>query len=134
MSDLQKHIQERRAYDPEFREGFDSGYVLFKRLYQAKTLPEPVTAIAVFKKTSEGYTGFLRESPNIRAKGSTLEQARLNLEAEIFLMFDTHCSLIEILPEMSGSDLDDEAVNDLRQARSDRDSSRKDQYVELDAI
>jgi len=97
MSDLQKHIRERKARDSEFKEGFDSGYALFKRLYKAKTLPEPVTTVAVFEKTSEGYTGFLRESPNIRAEGSTLDEARLNLQAEIFLMFDTHCSLTEIL-------------------------------------
>ena len=97
MSDLQKHIRERKASDPEFDEGFDSGYALFKRLYQAKRLPEPVTTAAVFEKTPEGYTGFLRESPNIRAEGPTLEQARLNLQEEIFLMFDTHCALTEIL-------------------------------------
>jgi len=78
--------------------------------------------------------GRLRASPNIRAKGSTLDQARLNLEAEIFLMFDTRCSLLETLPEMSGYDPDDEAVNDLRQARSDRDEAGKDQYVGLDAV
>jgi predicted RNase H-like HicB family nuclease len=70
-----------------------------KRLYRAKALPEPVTTVAVFEKTSEGYTGFLSESPNIRAEGSTLDEARLNLQAEIFLMFDTHCSLTEILPD-----------------------------------
>jgi hypothetical protein len=36
--------------------------------------------------------------------------------------------------EILGLDLDDEAVNDLRQAQADRKSGRKDQYVELDDI
>ena len=30
MSDLQKYIEERKARDPEFSEGFDSGYEQFK--------------------------------------------------------------------------------------------------------
>lgn len=30
MSDLQKYIKERKARDPEFAEGFDSGYEQFK--------------------------------------------------------------------------------------------------------
>jgi len=36
--------------------------------------------------------------------------------------------------EMLGLDLDDEAVNELRQAHSDRECGRKDQYVELETI
>ena len=30
MSDLQKYIKERKARDPKFAEGFDSGYKQFK--------------------------------------------------------------------------------------------------------
>jgi len=30
MSDLQKYIRERKARDPEFAKGFDSGYEQFK--------------------------------------------------------------------------------------------------------
>lgn len=30
MSDLQKYIKERKARDPEFAKGFDSGYEQFK--------------------------------------------------------------------------------------------------------
>jgi len=30
MSDLRKYIRERKARDPEFAEGFDSGYEQFK--------------------------------------------------------------------------------------------------------
>ncbi len=36
--------------------------------------------------------------------------------------------------EILGLDLDDEAVNDLRQAQADRETGRKDQYAELDDI
>ena len=31
MSDLQKYIDERKARDPEFEKGFDSGYEKFKK-------------------------------------------------------------------------------------------------------
>jgi len=49
---------------------------------------------------------------------------------EVVISYEDFLRIWEIL----SSDLDDEAVNDLRQARSDRESGRKDQYVELEAI
>jgi hypothetical protein len=38
------------------------------------------------------------------------------------------------IEELLGWDLDDEAVNQLRKARSDRESGNKDAYVDLDSI
>ena len=38
------------------------------------------------------------------------------------------------IEELLGLDLDDEAVNQLRKARSDRESGNKDAYVDLDSI
>ena len=41
---------------------------------------------------------------------------------------------VVIRMELLGWDLDDEAVNQLRKARSDRESGNKDAYVDLDSI
>ena len=38
------------------------------------------------------------------------------------------------IEELLGWDLDDEVVNQLRKARSDRESGNKDAYVDLDSI
>ena len=38
------------------------------------------------------------------------------------------------IEELSGLDLDDEAVRQLRKARKDRESGNKDAYVNLDSI
>lgn len=38
------------------------------------------------------------------------------------------------IEELLGLDLDDEAVNQLRKARGDRESGNKDAYVDLDSI
>ena len=38
------------------------------------------------------------------------------------------------IEELLGLDLDDEAINDLREARSDREARKKDAYLDLDSI
>jgi hypothetical protein len=38
------------------------------------------------------------------------------------------------IEELLGWDLDDEAVQQLREARKDRESGNKDAYIELDSI
>ena len=38
------------------------------------------------------------------------------------------------IEELLGLDLDDEAINDLREARSDREAGKKDAYLDLDSI
>jgi PHD/YefM family antitoxin component YafN of YafNO toxin-antitoxin module len=38
------------------------------------------------------------------------------------------------IEELLGWDLDDEAVQQLREARKDRESGKKDAYVDLDSI
>ena len=38
------------------------------------------------------------------------------------------------IEELLGLDLDGETIDDLRQARADREAGRKDQYVNLDSI
>jgi len=49
---------------------------------------------------------------------------------EVIIPWDENKELEEIL----GLDLDQEAIEDLKQARKDRASGKKDAYVDLDSI
>jgi regulator of PEP synthase PpsR (kinase-PPPase family) len=49
---------------------------------------------------------------------------------EVILLLEDFQKIEELL----GLDLDDEAINDLRKARSDRETGNKNGYVDLDTI
>ncbi len=49
---------------------------------------------------------------------------------EVVILLEDYRKIEELL----GLDLDDEAVQQLREARRDRESGNKDAYVELDSI
>jgi len=49
---------------------------------------------------------------------------------EVILLLEDFQKIEELL----GLDLDDEAINDLRKARSDRETGNKNAYVDLDTI
>jgi predicted RNase H-like HicB family nuclease len=54
-----------------------------------------VTLTAVFQQVSEGYIGFVEELPGANTQGSTLEEARANLEEAISLVMDANRTLAE---------------------------------------
>ncbi len=49
---------------------------------------------------------------------------------EVVILLEDYRKIEELL----GLDLDDETVNQLREARKDRESGNKDAYVDLDSI
>jgi PHD/YefM family antitoxin component YafN of YafNO toxin-antitoxin module len=49
---------------------------------------------------------------------------------EVIIPWDQFQEIVEIL----GLDLDSEALEDLRQAREDRESGKRDAYISLDSI
>jgi predicted RNase H-like HicB family nuclease len=50
---------------------------------------------AVFRKTPEGYIGFVKELPGANTQGATLEEARLNLKEAIALVIEARRTLTE---------------------------------------
>ena len=50
---------------------------------------------AVFRKTPEGYIGFVEELPGANTQGSTLEEARSNLAEAVELVLEANRALSE---------------------------------------
>lgn len=50
---------------------------------------------AVFRKVPEGYIGFVEELPGANTQGSTLEEARENLQEAIALVLEANRELVE---------------------------------------
>lgn len=54
-----------------------------------------VTLTAVFQKVPEGYIGFVEELPGANTQGTTLDEARINLQEAIELVFEANRLLAE---------------------------------------
>jgi predicted RNase H-like HicB family nuclease len=50
---------------------------------------------AVFRKVPEGYIGFVEELPGANTQGTTLEEARTNLQEAVELVLEANRQLIE---------------------------------------
>jgi predicted RNase H-like HicB family nuclease len=50
---------------------------------------------AVFQKVPEGYIGFVEELPGANTQGTTLEEARANLQEAIALVLEANRTLAE---------------------------------------
>jgi predicted RNase H-like HicB family nuclease len=50
---------------------------------------------AVFRKVPEGYIGFVEELPGANTQGTTLEEARTNLQEAVELVLQADRQLIE---------------------------------------
>jgi predicted RNase H-like HicB family nuclease len=50
---------------------------------------------AVFQKVPEGYTGFVEELPGANTQGTTLDEARTNLQEAITLVLEANRALAE---------------------------------------
>ena len=50
---------------------------------------------AVFQKVPEGYIGFVEELPGANTRGTTLEEARANLQEAIALVLEANRTLAE---------------------------------------
>ena len=48
---------------------------------------------AVFRKVPEGYIGYVEELPGANTQGSTLEEARVNLEEAVALVLEANREL-----------------------------------------
>jgi predicted RNase H-like HicB family nuclease len=54
-----------------------------------------MTFTAVFLKVPEGFIGFVEELPGANTQGSTLEEARSNLQEAVALILDANRTLAE---------------------------------------
>jgi len=54
-----------------------------------------VELTAIFMKVPEGYVGFVEELPGANTQGTTLEEARENLQEAIELVLEANRALIE---------------------------------------
>ena len=52
---------------------------------------------AVFEKVAEGYIAFVEELPGANTQGSTLEEARANLQEAVSLVLEANRALAEEL-------------------------------------
>lgn len=68
MSDLQKYIKKRKARDPEFAKGFDTGYEQFK--------------IGVLLKQAREETGLTQEELAVRLETQKSAISRIENHAE----------------------------------------------------
>ena len=50
---------------------------------------------AVFQQVPEGYIAFVEELPGANTQGTTLEEARKNLEEAVALVLEAHRTLAE---------------------------------------
>lgn len=55
----------------------------------------PLRFTAVFRKVPEGYIAFVEELPGANTQGSTLEEARANLQEAIELVLEANRTLAE---------------------------------------
>ncbi|MGH7543159.1 MAG: type II toxin-antitoxin system HicB family antitoxin [Gemmatimonadota bacterium] len=51
--------------------------------------------MAVFRKVSEGYIGFIEELPGANTQGATLAEARANLREAVELVLEANRALAE---------------------------------------
>jgi predicted RNase H-like HicB family nuclease len=51
---------------------------------------DPVKLTAVFMKVPEGYAAFIEELPGANTQGSTLEEARDNLQEAVMLLLEAN--------------------------------------------
>jgi predicted RNase H-like HicB family nuclease len=50
---------------------------------------------AVFQQVPEGYIGFVEELPGANTQGTTLEEARANLQEAVQLVLESNRALVE---------------------------------------
>lgn len=55
----------------------------------------PLKLTAVFRKVPEGFIGFVEELPGANTQGSTLEEARENLQEAVELVLEANRILAE---------------------------------------
>jgi predicted RNase H-like HicB family nuclease len=60
----------------------------------AYDIPMNVEFTAVFRQVPEGYIGFVEELPGANTQGSTLEEARRNLQEAVELVLEANRELI----------------------------------------
>lgn len=58
---------------------------------------------AVFRKVPEGYVAFVEELPGANTQGSTLDEARANLEEAVALVLEANRALAR--EELDGADV-----------------------------
>jgi predicted RNase H-like HicB family nuclease len=58
---------------------------------------------AVFRQTPRGYIAFVEELPGANTQGSTLEEARANLQEAVALVLEANRTLAE--EELHGADV-----------------------------
>ena len=58
---------------------------------------------AVYRKVPEGFIAFVEELPGANTQGSTLEEARTNLEEAVALVLDANRTLAE--EELKGAEV-----------------------------
>ena len=58
---------------------------------------------AVYRKVPEGFIAFVEELPGANAQGSTLEEARTNLEEAVALVLEANRTLAE--EELKGAEV-----------------------------
>ena len=58
---------------------------------------------AVFQKVPEGYIGWVEELPGANTQGTSLEEARENLQEAVMMVLEANRILAE--EEMAGTDL-----------------------------
>jgi len=58
---------------------------------------------AVFRRTSSGYVAFVEELPGANTQGSTLDEARANLDEAVALVLEANRALAE--EEIQGTDV-----------------------------
>lgn len=56
---------------------------------------KPMTFTAVFRRFPEGYAAWIEELPGANTQGSTLEEARANLEEAVQLVLEANRALAE---------------------------------------
>ena len=54
-----------------------------------------VTLTAVYRSVPEGFIGFVEELPGANAQGSTLDEARANLQEAVALVLEANRALAE---------------------------------------
>ena len=62
-----------------------------------------VQLTAVYRRVARGYVAFVEELPGANTQGSTLEEARENLQEAVALVFEANRTLAE--EELHGADV-----------------------------
>jgi predicted RNase H-like HicB family nuclease len=69
----------------------------------ARRFEMQIQLTAVFRQTSKGYIAFVEELPGANTQGSTLEEARENLQEAVALVLEANRTLAE--EELHGADV-----------------------------